>query len=126
MKLCVSFNTTDIAPKSSGDVTLPHLGGLSVRFAQKILLPNDVEILKEAHSVVDLAFEDPSIITTTHVLLDASRKQRGEEDILTEQLLHRSKPNSILGHGGNERWLIPVRAVILAATKEPAVVDTTL
>lgn len=100
-----------------GEVPIDRLGGLVVWFHTEIQLPNDMVTMREATSTVNLALgSELGLVTDTKLLLNASRFLRGANDPLSVALEQRSRPNSKLGHGGNEKWLFPVTALTLGMT----------
>ncbi len=99
------------------DVPVNRLGGLAVRFGQELLLPKDMGRLHKSHSCVDLVLgSEVGLMTDTKQLLNAAQQQREDDHLLIEALTQRSRPNSNLGHDGNENWLFPITALTLGIT----------
>jgi hypothetical protein len=100
------------AEEINSEVDLDALGGLVVRLGDAEAVSLETRrIIKTSRSVIDLAFRESSYATLTSLLLEASRSQRGEDSLLTQQLAVRSKPTDL--HGGDESWHIPMSAVLL-------------
>jgi len=105
------FNAEEIGRS----INLRLLGGLVVPVDDRIVTPAQVEKIAGMHSVVNLAFSEPALMTETAQLLRASIAQTGEESLISEQLRARSSPSVEHNHGGNEYWTLPLSGVVVSA-----------
>lgn len=94
-----------------GDVPLAKLGGLVVTFAKNIVVDEEDAEDFNRHGIVNLAFNEPSLVTSTPELLAAAQETFLEDTQIIKALKKRCGPDSDLGHSGTERWLFPVRAL---------------
>jgi hypothetical protein len=105
------FNTFS-AEDLLSEVDVRQFGSLIIELA----LPGIVDqaFIYRARSVlhiVDLAFGEPAIETSTSFLRRASHEAYGAEHILTNQLAIRNRPTS--EHGSNEPWFLPLNGITI-------------
>jgi hypothetical protein len=93
------------------EIDLAELGALLVWLSIKSgpITPEQRQEIRIQRTIIDLAFEEPSYVTTTSKLLQSAELFRGDKSRFTIALRERSQPTDL--HGGNEAWHIPTRAV---------------
>jgi hypothetical protein len=93
-----------------GEVKLEQLGGLVVPLTSELIFTNErVAMAERARSIVNLAFGELAVETDTISLVRAALEQRGEEDLLTEQLKNQNRQTN--QHGPNRPWFLPLSGV---------------
>lgn len=101
------------------------LGGLTVELTiPRFFEEKDIKQATSVRHVINLAFGETAVHTSTSALRSAAIAQRGDDSIITEQLRLRNRQTNL--HGPDEPWFLPVSGVVILPQELNAVLPANI